>query len=178
MFRQNTNTIKNFASGVQNKQMTTKHYFGSKTVKYLGDTRMRTAELVKGEGIGSLINMVSKGKPQLPFLFVGGGLNQLTQMNLVKYSDSKKSKSEDWSGPLLSLPGESKDMALDFEGMNEHDIKMLKGKGYTDIKDKKISDEAAMEIERNQYANDPLFDFSKWTLETNKSKAPNIQVQY
>ena len=44
---------------------------------------MRTADFMKGKEIGSLINMVSKSKPALPFLFAAGGLNRLTAVNLV-----------------------------------------------------------------------------------------------
>ena len=89
IFRQNKNTI-NFASSIQNKQMTTKQYFKSRTVKYLGDGEIRTSEQVKGKWIGSLINMVSKNKSQLPFLFIGGGINKLAQKRCVEMSDANK----------------------------------------------------------------------------------------
>ena len=127
MFRRNKNTIKNIAFGFQEKQMTTKHYFGSKTVKYLGEAgiknfkykaphivkgsmqlvrregkkniQMRSAaqmsekrlapmvkrlsEQMKGKELGSLINMVSRNTPYLPFLFAAGGISKLTQLSLA-----------------------------------------------------------------------------------------------
>ena len=126
MFRQNKSTIKNLGCGLQEKYLRTRHNFGSKSVKYLGEEgikkfkytlpqtakggnqlvrasgkqniQMRTAaqmggkELrtifkrssgqMQGKELGSLINMVSKSKPQLPFL-VGGGLYSLNEFNLV-----------------------------------------------------------------------------------------------
>ena len=45
---------------------------------------------MKGKELGSLINMVSNNKLQLPFLFVTGGLEKLTQFNLVKPNNEKK----------------------------------------------------------------------------------------
>ena len=50
----------------------------------LGPVLRRSAEQMKGKEISSLINMVTESKPQLPFLFVAGGLNRLTQFNLAK----------------------------------------------------------------------------------------------
>ena len=47
----------------------------------------RSVEQMKGKDIGSLINMISKSKPQLPLVFVTGGLNKLTEFRLVSPDD-------------------------------------------------------------------------------------------
>ena len=44
----------------------------------------RSAEQMRGKDVSSLINMVSKSKPQVPFLFAAGGLNNLTRFSLKK----------------------------------------------------------------------------------------------
>ena len=111
MFRRNTNTIKSFSCGLQKKYLKTSNNFGNKSVKYLReegikkfkyithyategskqlvirkgrrDIQMRSAEQMHGTQLRSLFNMISKSKPQLPLLFVAGGLDKLTQFNLV-----------------------------------------------------------------------------------------------
>ena len=111
MFRQNKSTIKNIGCGFQEKYLIIRHNFGSKSVKYLGEEaikkfkymthyaiggskqlvstkskksiQMRSDEQMGRKELGSLINIVSKSKPQLPFLFVAGGLNKLTHFNLL-----------------------------------------------------------------------------------------------
>ena len=49
---------------------------------------------MKGQELGSLINMVSKSKPQLPFLF-GGGLMRMAQVNLVEHTPGMKETKAD-----------------------------------------------------------------------------------
>ena len=91
MFRRNKNTIKNIAPLVnrecsrivrtgykKNNQMIRNDF--SKFVT-------KSAELMKGKEVSSLINMVSKSKPQLPLLFVTGGFGKLAQFNLVAGND-------------------------------------------------------------------------------------------
>ena len=108
MLRQNKNIIKNFAYGLaeksahkfsfkapyttnkaihlvkagdkKNTQMRTAAYMGE---KYLRPLVKKSANYMKGNELNSLFNMVSNNKPQLPFLFAAGGLNRLTQSNLV-----------------------------------------------------------------------------------------------
>ena len=110
MFRRNKSAIKNVGCGLQKKYLRIRHNFGSKSVKYLGEEsikkfkymthyaiggskqlvrangknsiQMRSGEQMGRKELGSLVNMVSKSKPQLPFLFVPGGLDNLTQFNL------------------------------------------------------------------------------------------------
>ena len=58
------------------------------STSYIGEKQIRplikkSAQQMKGQELGSLINMVSKSKPQLPFLFATGGLGRLIQYNLV-----------------------------------------------------------------------------------------------
>ena len=43
----------------------------------------KSSGYVLGKELRSLINMVSKSKPLLPFLFAAGGLHRITQMNLT-----------------------------------------------------------------------------------------------
>ena len=43
----------------------------------------RSVEQIRGKEIRSMFNMVSESKTQLPLLFVTGGLNSLTRINLV-----------------------------------------------------------------------------------------------
>ena len=43
----------------------------------------KSAEQIKGKELSPLINMALKSNPQLPILFGVGGLNQLTQRNLI-----------------------------------------------------------------------------------------------
>ena len=50
----------------------------------------RLSRLTRGNELGSLINMVSKSKPQAPFLFTGG-LMSATQFNLVSSNDNNDS---------------------------------------------------------------------------------------
>ena len=111
MFRQNKNTIKNIACGLQEKYLKTSTNFGSKSVKYLkeegikkikhmvpyvnrgGNQLFRTpgkksiyigsAEQIARKELGSLINIVSKNRPQLAFFFVAGSLNKLTRLNFL-----------------------------------------------------------------------------------------------
>ena len=52
--------------------------------KYLKSFVSRSAEQIKGKEFKSLINMVSKSKPQLPLIFVTGGLDRLTHLNFKK----------------------------------------------------------------------------------------------
>ena len=125
MFSRNKNTIKNIASGFQEKYLSPGQNVGIKAVKYLrgegikkfkyvapqavrGDKpniQMRSAGQMSGKGIRSvikksggqimgsdlksLINMVSKSKPQLPILFAAGGLSRLTSFNLVSNNNYK-----------------------------------------------------------------------------------------
>ena len=136
MFSRNKNSIKNLACGLQEKYLKTRHNFGSKTVKYLGEEGIkkfkhmapqsvtrgnqlfatgsknniwmggkelgsvvkRSAEQMRRKKLGSLINMISKGKPQLPFL-VGGGLMRLSQANLMAgYQEGEPiDNSSDWN---------------------------------------------------------------------------------
>ena len=107
IFRHN----KNILCSLQEKYLRTRHNFGSKSVKYLGEegikkfkhityyatgeskqlirakgkrnAYMRSTMQLGGKELGSLINMVSKSKPQLPLLFMAGGFNRLTQFSLV-----------------------------------------------------------------------------------------------
>ena len=60
---------------------------GKKKLRYLAK---RSAEQIRGKELSSLINVLSESKPQLPFLFVTGGLNRLTQSNLVPKDTSFK----------------------------------------------------------------------------------------
>ena len=133
MFRRNKNTIKNFACGIQEKCMRTTHNFGSKHVKYLGteaikkfkymapltakggnrvvrasgkqSIQMRSAEFMRGKEIGSLINMVSRSKSQLPFL-AGGGLMRLTQFGLTPKKEKYPDMTVDSSRYNTPAPGE------------------------------------------------------------------------
>ena len=110
MVRQNKNTIKNFAYGLQEKYLKFSHNFASKSVKRLGGSAvqkfksmtpsaiksgnqlvgatgkqsimMRSADYMRGKKLSSLQNMASKSSPQLPLL-AGSGLVRLTQFGLV-----------------------------------------------------------------------------------------------
>ena len=114
MIHRNKNTIKNIAYGAQKKYLQTKHSFASKSVKYLGveaikkfkytapqaarggkqlfslegrnNIQMRSASMINGKELSSLINMVSKRKFMLPFL-AGGGLTRLTEFSLAGSND-------------------------------------------------------------------------------------------
>ena len=108
MFGRNKNTVKNFAFGLQEKYQKTRHSFGSKSVKYLGEQtiqkfkyiapytvgrgkkniQMRSASYMNGKELKSLINIVSRSKPQLPLLLVAGGLGTLTKFNLLPPDDN------------------------------------------------------------------------------------------
>ena len=111
MFRRNKNTIKNLAFGLQKRYLGTKHNFGIRSIKYFGEKQnfgSSTIKYLRKEGIkkfkyikpqtvnkgkkniqmkrkelGSLINIVSKSKIQLPLIFFTGGLNKLTHFNLL-----------------------------------------------------------------------------------------------
>ena len=62
--------------------------------KGLGSMVKRSAEQIRGEKLSSLINMVSKSKPQLPFL-AGGSLIRLTGFSLVPPDDNIDLKVEE-----------------------------------------------------------------------------------
>ena len=51
--------------------------------------------LVKGREVSSLINMANNIKPQLPFLFVTGGLRELTEFNLLPISEVPEKLAKD-----------------------------------------------------------------------------------
>ena len=90
-----------------------KHLFrteGKKNIQMKSSTQMsgkelrsvvrRSAGQMKEKGLGSLINMVSKSKPQLLLLLFTGGLNKLTQFNLVP-EDSEETSSYPKDNPVL-----------------------------------------------------------------------------
>ena len=101
IFRRNKNTIKNLkyttpflnngrnqlvrASGKQSIQMRSAAQIRGKVLRPFVKN---PAGQMKGQELGSLINMLSRSKPQLPFL-VGGGLMRLTQFNIVPANDKK-----------------------------------------------------------------------------------------
>ena len=51
---------------------------------WLSSVIKRSAGQMKGKEFGSLINMASKSKPQLPFLFAAGSLERATQFNIKR----------------------------------------------------------------------------------------------
>ena len=63
--------------------------------KYMGGTNLgnlvkKSAEMIRGKELSSLINMVSKNKPQLPLLFFTGGVSKLTQLSVRRNEDSEQ----------------------------------------------------------------------------------------
>ena len=116
MFRQNKSTIKNLGCGLQEKYLRIRNNFGSKSVKYLGEEgikkfkymahyaiggskqlvrakgkksiQMRSGEQMGRKELGSLINIVSKSKPQLPILSITGSLSKLTQFSFLPLDDT------------------------------------------------------------------------------------------
>lgn len=54
---------------------------------------------MKEKGLGSLINMASKTEPWLTLLLAAGGLNKLTQCNLVYAEDGSFVTDKDWVDP-------------------------------------------------------------------------------
>ena len=52
IFRQNKNTIKNLAYGLQEKYMRTRHNFGSKPVKYLGQEGIKKFKHITSYAVG------------------------------------------------------------------------------------------------------------------------------
>ena len=111
MFNWKKNTIKNLACSLGGNYSKIKHNFGKKPVKYLGEqgiqilksmapqatrggnqlvralgkknTQMRSGVLMSGKDVGSFINMLSKSKPQVPFLFAGGFL-RIAEFSITK----------------------------------------------------------------------------------------------
>ena len=118
VLNRNKNTVTNLASSFQNKYLGIRHNFRNKSVKCLGEeaikkfkqmapqaakggnrlaqtqgkksAQIRSAAQMKGQELGSLINMVSKSKPQLPFLFFAGGLNKITKFSLISEDETPK----------------------------------------------------------------------------------------
>ena len=116
MFRRNKNTIKSLACDLQERYLRTRNNFGKKPVNYLGEERiryfkytvpyigegdkqlvrakgkksiqMRSSEQIGRKELGSLINIVSRSKDQLPLLFVTGGLSKIIRFSLVPSDDS------------------------------------------------------------------------------------------
>ncbi len=163
MFRRNKNAIKNLACGLQDKYLTNVHNFASKSVKQLAQERitkfkyttpqavrsgkylfrteskkniqMRSAEQMNTKQLGSLINIISKSKPQFPFLFVAGGLNKLTQLNLVPLIDSKDMNSDtndihdiEKMKKMKAYYQENKDIINDMKKMEEMKAQHQKNK--------------------------------------------------
>ena len=98
MFSQKTNNIKNIATksvkylreGALHKQKVPQGVRGGNKLLRTGskkNTQMRSAEQMRENGLRSLVNMVSKSKPQLPFLFAAGGFTKLSHFNLVPEND-------------------------------------------------------------------------------------------
>ena len=66
MFRRNKNTIKNLACGLQEKYLRTRHNFGSKSVKYLGEQAIQKFKYMKPYAIGGGKQLVrTKGKQNI-----------------------------------------------------------------------------------------------------------------
>ena len=61
--------------------------------KALGPMIKRSTEQMKGKELRSLINMIHKGKPQLPLLFAAGGFQRITQFNLTPENTENLSSS-------------------------------------------------------------------------------------
>ena len=72
-------------------------------------------------------------------------------------------------------------MELDFEGMDEKDIAMLKEAGYRNIAIVKDLPEKEICIETpkdNEEKPNPLFNFAKIAIKTNKLRTPVIKINY
>ena len=146
ILRQNKNTIKNIAYGVQKKYLKTKHSFASKSVKHLGVEAIkkfkhtapqaarggkqlfrteskkniqmksgsqinrkdlgsvikRSAEYMRGKELSSLINMVSKSKPMLPFIS-GAALIGITEFRVLPSGPTKMSMDDGSAKDKLTL---------------------------------------------------------------------------
>ena len=133
MISRSKNTIKKLAFVPQDKYLATKHNIGVRAIKYLGEEGIkkfkyvapkairgckqniqmnakgirsvvkRSSGQVMGPQLRSLINMISKSKPQLPLLVAAGGLNRLTAFNLVPEDMEKTEQSGDKNDPLQEL---------------------------------------------------------------------------
>ena len=68
----------------------------------------RSAAWMKGNELRSLVNMVSKSKLQLPFLFAAGGLGRLTQMNVLEHDAYNETTEKDLLEPMQNMPKELK----------------------------------------------------------------------
>ena len=150
MFRWTKNTIKNFAYGLEGKYLKTKYNFGSKPVKYLGEKWIkkikyttpqvfrkssqfvktknkrnfitRSADQLKGKELRSLLNMASKSKPQMTLLFAAGGLERVTQFNLVPRKKKKHVNDVVYTDDDDKI--DSKEEVYDFVGKIDRDTEV------------------------------------------------------
>ena len=139
---------------------------------------------MKGNELRSLINMVSKGKPYIPILFVTGGLNKLTQFNLA----------EDYMGYNMEEK-DSVDSDMGFD--NREKLAEALDKDFIAIeKDpadvEKIDDEAAITRKKGvmklttkekllqMYSKKmtPPKEFDSVLVDTNKEMVPDVRIQY
>ena len=137
--------------------------------KGFGSMLRRSAGQMDGKELRSLINMVSKSKPQLPFLFAAGGLNRLTQMNVKETWEEPENQAEFekmWEN-------DTEDPGIDFDREGAPEPKgtekvLWQWRKYT----------------RDEYAKNPdnwpapKMDFSLFTKETNKLKKCTITITY
>ena len=193
IFCRNKNTIKNLASGLQENQLRTRHNFGSKSIKYFREEKIRffkyisdsavrkskwlfriedrkniqmrsaaqvnggklrsvakrSVEYIRGKELGSLINMVSKSKPQLPLLLVTGGLGNLIQFNQVYTKDFFGDDMGD------DVQSDTKDNMEDFDTKEEW--KQFKGmfKSVQEENWKKAKEDEAVEYYTDRYKRPP-----------------------
>ena len=131
---------------------------------------MRTAKQMKKKEISSLINMVSKGKPQLPFLFVTGGLDKLIAFNLVS-----KKKDEVPSSNL------GKPEPYDLEHFKEMQ-KSQEDKPKLSVREKLLrgykTKENAIDMKKEQFSTQCEEGGGFITVKTDKSKMSKIKIQF
>ena len=159
-FSMKKNTIKNMVIGIKKQGpnlLRTSHNVGSKSIKYIREGAIhkykvpqgikplvkRSAEQVRGKELGSLMNMVYKSKPQVPFLFTGG-LMRLASFNILPDNNDidLKNSNDDIdlknSNDDIDLKNENNNVDLknDDIDLKNNDIEMKEKNDEIETKDK------------------------------------------
>lgn len=167
--------------------------------KYIGPMFRKSAAQMRKKELGSLINMLSKSKPYLPFLFVAGGLTKLTRSNLASEEDIEKFH---FNRMHEQNPQDDDTQALEAYALVQEDIakraalkeKEDKENGIEPIEEEIEPDSELTEQERIE--NDPYYidyskqvekvrpvvvpalDFDSVTILTDKRELPFVRIQY
>ena len=129
---------------------------------------------MKGKEIGSFINMVSKSKSYLPFLFAAGGLNKITAFNLVEEDHINKEHPVNFG----ENPKEFEKHIQEGFWQYSRELQGANPKEYNKLDSDYQPTEAEKELLHKDLKNFHEYDFSAVKVKTNELLEPTIKIQY